>query len=103
MPFLYLHISPEGGVEVLKKAWNLLSNDAKAILRTAESNLDALNTVDLGPTSAFSVGKCALWARFAGPRFAAKATAAISSVKVPSSCCKAAAEAKEVWQSGIST
>jgi hypothetical protein len=47
MPFLYLHISPEGGVEVLKKAWNLLSNDAKAILRTAESNLDALNTVDL--------------------------------------------------------
>jgi hypothetical protein len=39
--------------------------------QTAESNLGALSTLDLGPKRPFSVGECALWARFTGPQFAA--------------------------------
>jgi hypothetical protein len=35
-------------VQVLQKAWNLLSDDVKASLQRAQSNLNALNTVDLG-------------------------------------------------------
>jgi hypothetical protein len=42
----------------------------------------------------FSVGKCALWARLAGPRFAAQVAAVGSLVKAPSNCGKAAAVAK---------
>ena len=52
--------NPTGGVRVLEEAWNLLSDDAKATFRIAESNLDALYTVDLRPKRPFSVGKCAL-------------------------------------------
>ena len=37
----------------------------KAIFRIAESSIDALFTVDLGPKRPFSVGECALWARLA--------------------------------------
>ena len=50
-PFLDLHPTyhPTGEVKVLQKAWNLLSDDVKDILQRAESNLNALNTVDLGP------------------------------------------------------
>jgi hypothetical protein len=62
---------PTGGMLVLQKARGVFANDMKAILRCAELNLDALNTVDLGPKRPFSVGKCALWARLAEPQLAA--------------------------------
>jgi hypothetical protein len=54
-PFVYLYPTshPAGGVQVLQKAWDLLSDDSKAISRIAESNLDALNTVDLRPKRLF--------------------------------------------------
>jgi hypothetical protein len=86
-PFLNLYPTyhPTGGVQVLQKAWNLLSDGVKAIFRTAESNLDALNTVDLGPERPFGVGECALWARLAGPQFAAQVAAAVSLVEAPAS------------------
>ena len=47
-PFLdfYPTYHPTGEVQVLQKAWDLLSDDAKASLQRAESNLNALNTVD---------------------------------------------------------
>jgi hypothetical protein len=56
-PFLDLYPTyhPTGGVQVLQKAY-----DVKANLQSAESNLDALSTVDLGPKRPFSVGECAL-------------------------------------------
>ena len=66
---------------MLEEAWNLLSYDVKAILQSAESNLNALNTVDLGPKRPFSVGECALWARLTGPRFAGQVAAALSLVE----------------------
>jgi hypothetical protein len=68
----------------------------KAVLRSAESNLDALNTVDLGFKRPFSVGECALWARVAGSRFAAQVAALACLVEAPFSCFKAAEVAKEV-------
>jgi hypothetical protein len=83
-------------VQVLQKAWNLLSDDVKAILQSAESNLNALNTVHLGPKRPFSVGECALWARLTGPRFAGQVAAAVSLVEAPSNSGKAASVAKEV-------
>ena len=54
-PFLYLlpTYHPTGELQVLQKEWNLLSDDAKASLQRAESNLNALNTVDLGPQAPF--------------------------------------------------
>ena len=64
-------------MQVLQKAWDLRSDDVKVIFRTAESNLDALNTVDLGPKRPFSVGKRALWARLARAQFAAQVAAVI--------------------------
>jgi hypothetical protein len=54
---------PAGGVKVLEDAWNLLSDDVKASLQRAESNVNALNAVELGPKRPFSVAECALWAR----------------------------------------
>ena len=60
---LYPTYHPTGRVQVLQKAWNLLSDDVKATLQRAESNLNALNAVDLGPKRPFSVGECALWAQ----------------------------------------
>jgi hypothetical protein len=63
---------PAGGVQVLQKARNLLSDDVKAIFRIAKSNLDALNTGDLGLKRPFGVGECALWARLTGLQFAAQ-------------------------------
>jgi len=81
---------------VLEEAWNLISDDVKAIFKSAESNLNALNTVDLGPKRPFSVGECALWARLTGPRFAGQVAAVVSLVEAPSNNCKAAAVAKEV-------
>ena len=97
-PFLDLYPTshPAGGVKVLEEAWNLLSDDVKVILQSAESNLNALNTVNLGPKRPFSVGECALWARLTGPRFAGQVAAAVSLVEVHSNCGKAAAVAKEV-------
>jgi hypothetical protein len=93
---LYPAYHPAGGVQVLQKAWNLLSDDVKASLQRAESNLDALNTADFGPKRPFSVGECALWARLTGPRFAGQVAAALSLVEAPSLNGKAAAVAKVV-------
>jgi hypothetical protein len=83
-------------VQVFQKKWNLLSDDLIASLQSAESNMDALNTVDLGPKRPFSVGECALWARLTGPQFAAQVEAVASLVEAPASHFKAAAVAKEV-------
>jgi hypothetical protein len=55
----------------------------KGILQSAESNLDALNTVDLGSKRLFSVVECALWARLTGLQFAAQVSAAVSLVEAP--------------------
>ena len=41
------------------------------------------------------MGECALWARFAGPRFAAQVAAVVSLVEAPFNCCKAAKVSKE--------
>jgi hypothetical protein len=97
-PFLYLYPTshPTGGVKVLQKAWDLLSNDVKAILRSAESNPGALNTVDLGPKRPFSVGECALWARLTGPQFAAQVEAVMSLVVAPANHRRATTVAKEI-------
>ena len=57
----------------------------KAILRIAESKVDALYTVDLRPKRPFSVGECALLARLTGPQFAAQLAAAVSLVEAHSS------------------
>jgi hypothetical protein len=83
-------------VKVLEEAWNLLSDDVKAILQSDESNLNALNTVDLGPKRPFSVSECALWARLTGPRFAAQVAAVVSLVEAPANLSKATTVAKEV-------
>ena len=88
--------NPKGGVRVLEEAWNLLSDDAQIIFRSAESNLDALNTVGLGLKRPFSAGECALWARLTGPRFAAQVTAVVSLVEALANHRKATTVAKEV-------
>jgi hypothetical protein len=67
----------------------------KAIFRIAESNLDALNTVDLGPKRPFSVGECALRARLTGPQLAAQVAAVASLVEAPANHHKSTAVAKE--------
>ena len=81
-------------MQVLQKAWELLPDDVKASLQRAESNLNALSTVDLGPNP-FSVGGCALWARLTGPRFAAQVAAAAGLVEAPANHWKATSLAKE--------
>jgi hypothetical protein len=55
--YLYPIYNPIGGVRVLEEARNLHSGDVKAIFRIAESNLDALKTVELEPKRSFSVGE----------------------------------------------
>jgi hypothetical protein len=83
-------------VQLLQKAWNLLSGDLIASLQSAESNLDALNTVYLGSKRPFSVSECALLARLTGPQFAAQVAAVVSLVEAPANHREAAAVAKEV-------
>ena len=83
-------------MQVLQKARNLLSDDVKDILQITESNLNALNTVHLGPKRPFSVGECALWARLTEPRFAAQVAAAVGLVEAPENHFKATTVAKEV-------
>ena len=68
---------------MLEEAWNLLSGDVQVSFRIADSDLNALNTVDLGPKRPFSVGECALWARLTGPSFAALVAAVVSLVEAP--------------------
>jgi hypothetical protein len=82
-------------VQVLRKTWDLLSDGVKVIFRTAESNLDALNTVDLGPKRPFSVGECALWGLLTGPQFAAQVAAVVSLVEAPANHFEASTVAKE--------
>ena len=67
----------------------------KASLQSAESNLNALNTVDLEPKRLFSVGEYALWARLTGPQFAAKVAAAVGLVEAPVDHRKVTTVAKE--------
>jgi hypothetical protein len=93
---LYPTYHPAGGVQVLQKARNLLSDDVKAILQITESNLNALSTVLLGPKRPFSVGECALWARLTGPQLAAQVAAVVSLVEAPANHCKTSTVAKEV-------
>jgi hypothetical protein len=81
--YLYPMCNPIRGVRELEEAWDLLSDDMKAIFRIAESITDALNTVDLGTKRPFGVGKCALWARLTGPQFAAQIAAVVSLVEAP--------------------
>jgi hypothetical protein len=83
-------------VQVPQKAWNLLSDEVKASLQRAESNLNALNTVDLGPKRPFSVGECALWVRLTGPQLAAQVAAAVSLAEAPANHCKTSTVTKEV-------
>jgi hypothetical protein len=83
-------------VWVLEEAWDLLSGDVKAFFRIAESNLDALSTVDSGPKRPFSVGKCALWARLTGSQFAAQVEAVYSLVEAPANHRMATTVVKEV-------
>jgi hypothetical protein len=66
----------------------------KARLQSAEFNLDALNTVDMGTKRPFSVGECALWARLTGPQFAVQVAAAVSLVEAPANYRKATTVAK---------
>jgi hypothetical protein len=68
----------------------------KAVFRSGESNLDALNAVDLGPKRPFSVDECALWARLTGPLFAAQAGAVVSLAEASANHRKTTAVAKEV-------
>jgi hypothetical protein len=75
-------------VKVLQKAWNLLSDDVKARLQSAESNLDALST--------FDAGDCALCSRLTGPQFAAQVAAAVSLAEAPANHREATTVAKEV-------
>jgi hypothetical protein len=93
---LYSTYHQTGGVKVLQKACNLLSDDVEVVLQIAESNLNALNTVHLGPKRPFSAGECALLARLTGPCFAGQVAAAVSLVEAPYNNGKAAAVAKEV-------
>ena len=81
---------------MLEVSWNLLSGDMKAIFRIAELNLDALNTVDLGPKRPFNVGGCALWARLTGPQLAAQVAAVASLVEASANHRIAPTVAKEV-------
>jgi hypothetical protein len=83
-------------VQVLQKAWGLLSDGVKAIFRTAESNLDAMNTVDLGPKRPFSAIEFSLWARLTGPQSAAQIAEEVSLVEAPANHRKATTVAKEV-------
>ena len=82
-------ITRQAGCRFLKKAWNLLSDNVKASLQSAESNLNALSTVDLGPKRPFSVGECALWARLTGPQFSTQVAAVVSLVEAPANHCEA--------------
>jgi hypothetical protein len=58
-PFLDLYPTshPAEWVQVPQKAWNLLSVDVKVILRNAESNLDALNTVESSQVNTLPIAK----------------------------------------------
>ena len=80
---------------MFQEALDLRPNDVPTIFRNADSNLDAPRTVDLGPRRPSSVGECVLWARLAGPQFAALVTAVVSLVEAPTSDRKATAVAKE--------
>jgi hypothetical protein len=68
----------------------------KAILQSAESNLNVLSNVHLGPKRPFGVDECALWARLTVPQFAAQVAAVVGLVEAPSYNGKVAAVAKEV-------
>jgi hypothetical protein len=76
MALIRLHRLPT--LAQLQKQAEVPKSVVKARLQSAESSLDALNTVDLGPKRLFSVGECALWARLTGPQFAAQVAAAFA-------------------------
>jgi hypothetical protein len=68
----------------------------KEIFQISESNLDVLSNVALGPKRPFSVGECALWARWTEQQFAAQVGAVASIVEAPANHRKATAVAKEI-------
>jgi hypothetical protein len=94
--YFYPIYNPIGGVRVLEEAWDLLLGDVKDIFRIAESNLDVLNTVDLGPKRPFGVGECALCARLAGPQFAVQVGEVVSLAEAPANHRETTTVAKEV-------
>jgi hypothetical protein len=63
-------------VQVLQKAWNLLSDD-------------------VGSKRPFSMSECALWARSAGPQFSAQVAAPVGLVEAPANHWQATAVANE--------
>jgi hypothetical protein len=93
---LYPTSHPTGGVQVLQKAWDLLSDDVQVVFRIAEFNLDALKNVDLGPKRPFSFGECALWARLTNPQLAAQVGAVVSLVRALADHHEATTVTKEV-------
>jgi hypothetical protein len=97
--YLYPFYNPTGGIRVLEEAWNVHSDDMKADFRIAESNLDALNTVDLKPKRLLCVGECALRARLTGPQFTAQVAAVVSLVEASANHRKATTVVKEVTAS----
>ena len=81
---------------MLEEAWNLFSDEVKAICQIAESNQDVLSIVYLGLERHFSVGECALWARLTWARFAAQVVAVAGLVEAPANHRKATPVTKEV-------
>jgi hypothetical protein len=77
------HFSPDRRGADSSKSMGSPLGGLESHFRTAESDLDALNTVDLGPKRPFSVGECALWARLTGPQLAAQVAAMVSLVEAP--------------------
>ena len=80
----------------LNSSHTVISYAVFCLKKKAESNLNALNTVDLRPKRPFSVGECTLWARLTGPCFAAQVAAVVSLVEAPANHWKATTVAKEV-------
>ena len=97
------HLSPDRRGAGSSKSMFLLSDDAKASFERAESNLNALNTVDLGPKRPFSVGECALWARLAGPQFAATSQRRSAWSRVPKTTARLLRWPRRSWPSNIAT
>jgi hypothetical protein len=90
------HFSPGRRGEGSTKSTESPLKWCESYFRTAESNFDALRTVDLGPQRPFCVGECALWARLNRPQFANQVAAVVSLVEAPANHCKSTAVVKEV-------
>ena len=85
-----------GDRKTLQEAWNIVSDDVRALLVDAESKLTKLNSINLGPKRSFTVAECALWAALCGVRFAAQVAAVVSLEEVTKSHGKISVLAKDV-------